>query len=164
MNKLFLITGPSGVGKSTISEMLANEFEKSALIEGDTIYNYVVGGYISPWKKGNHLSLFLDISINTIRTFLENGYDVIYNYIIDPDNYNRLKNEFKNYDIKFVVLLCDKKTILKRDSLRPLDCQMNERCIELLDSFKQYNYNDKYIIDTSNKSIENIVEKIKKEF
>lgn len=49
MPKLYLITGPAGVGKSTISTHLANKLPKSVLIEGDTIYNFFVGDRIAPW-------------------------------------------------------------------------------------------------------------------
>ncbi|MBR3524036.1 MAG: (d)CMP kinase [Bacilli bacterium] len=34
MKTLYLITGPAGVGKSTISNKLASLLDKSALIEG----------------------------------------------------------------------------------------------------------------------------------
>ena len=57
MNKLYLLTGPAGVGKSTVSELIANSLEKSVLIEGDDVYHLVKGGYISPWLEGNHLNL-----------------------------------------------------------------------------------------------------------
>ena len=50
MSDLYIITGPAGVGKSTISKKIANNKEKSALIEGDEIYHQVVGGYVSAWK------------------------------------------------------------------------------------------------------------------
>mgnify|MGYP002861182166 CR=1 FL=1 len=45
MSKLYIITGPAGVGKSTISRRLAKQRTRSALIEGDEIYGQVVGGY-----------------------------------------------------------------------------------------------------------------------
>ncbi len=35
MAKLYVITGPAGVGKSTISRKIAEASSKSALIEGD---------------------------------------------------------------------------------------------------------------------------------
>ena len=47
MNKLFIITGPAGVGKTTISNKLASSLSKSVLIEGDTVYNFFIGGRIS---------------------------------------------------------------------------------------------------------------------
>ena len=39
MSKLYIITGPAGVGKSTISTKIAETLPKSALIEGDEIYH-----------------------------------------------------------------------------------------------------------------------------
>ena len=75
MAKLYIITGPAGVGKSTVSKMLAERFEKSVLIEGDEIYHQVVGGYAPAWKDGNHLDVFWKVCIDMMRTYLESGYD-----------------------------------------------------------------------------------------
>ena len=161
MQTLYLITGPAGVGKSTISKEIAKNKIKSALIEGDNIYHQIIGGYIPAWKEGNHLDIFWKVCKSTIKTYLEDGYDVVFNYIINPENLEVLKNEFKNYNIKFVILLVDEKTLLLRDKERPEDYQMKERCITLLNSFKSKSYNTDNILDTTNLSIEetiNIIE------
>lgn len=152
MANLYIITGPSGVGKSTISKKIAESKSKSALIEGDYIYSQVIGGYVSAWKDGNHLDVFWDICLNTIESYLSYDYDVIFNYIVTPDIIKIIKERFKNYAIKFVVLITDEETILKRDSQRPLDCQMKERCIILLNNFKNRNYDKKHFLDSSNLS------------
>ena len=86
MQKLYIITGPAGVGKSTISRELAGRSEKSVLIEGDDIYAQVVGGYVSPWKEGNHLEVFWKVCINMIKTYMEYGYDVVFNYIVETED------------------------------------------------------------------------------
>jgi len=158
MPNLYIITGPAGVGKSTISKKLAELKNKSALIEGDEIYHQVVGGYVSPWKEGNHLDVFWKVCVDTISNYLENGYDVVFNYIVGIDNLEMLKNTFKKYDIKFVVLMVDEETLLKRDKERPLDWQMGERCIVLLNSFKNKGYSINNILDTSNISIDKSVD------
>ena len=150
MSNLFIITGPAGVGKSTISRKIAESKEKSVLIEGDDIYHQVIGGYVQAWKEGNHLNTFWKLCISIIRTYLEDGYDVIFNYIVTPKILKQIQKEFKEYNIKFVVLLVDEKTLLLRDKERPADFQMNERCITLLNSFKNDNYNKQNILDTSN--------------
>jgi len=160
MAKLYIITGPAGVGKSTISKKIAELKNKSALIEGDEIYHQVVGGYVSPWKDGNHLEIFWKICIDTIASYLENGYDVVFNYIVGLYNLEMLKKAFEKYDIKFVVLMVDEETLLKRDKERPLDCQMGERCIVLLNSFKNKGYKSENILYTSDISIDQIVEVI----
>ena len=161
MGTLYLITGPAGVGKSTISNEIAKSKNKSALIEGDYIYNQVVGGYIQAWKEGNHLDIFWKICIDTINTYLSNGYDVIFNYIINPKDLENLKHAFKDFDTKFIVLLTDENTLLYRDSLRPEDCQMKERSIVLLNKFRNMNY-DNYILNTTNLSIEDTIKEIEK--
>lgn len=163
MPNLYIITGPSGVGKSTISKKLAESKNKSVLIEGDDIYHQVIGGYVQAWKDGNHLETFWKVCLNTIGIYLDDGYDVIFNYIINHENINKIKNEFDNYNIKFVVLLVNEDILLARDKERPEDCQMKERCIVLLNSFKNKKYNSNNILDTSNLSIDEAVNIIENE-
>lgn len=158
MPNLYIITGPAGVGKSTISKEIAKNKTKSALIEGDEIYYQVVGGYVPAWKEGNHLDTFWKVCINTINTYLEDGYDVVFNYIVTPTPLQIMKKEFENYSIKFVVLLVDETTLLSRDKERPEDCQMKNRCITLLNNFKNNNYNNQNILDTTNLSIDETVD------
>lgn len=160
MADLYLITGPAGVGKSTISKMLAGSFEKSVLIEGDDIYHLVVGGYVSPWKEGNHLPLFWESCEGLIGNSLKNGYDVVFNYIIGKKDLQRLCERFKNFSIKFVALIADEKTIIKRDKLRPKDCQMGERAVILLKETLGEHFDDKFILDTSKLSKEKTLKTI----
>ena len=153
MPNLYVITGPAGVGKSTVSKELAKIREKSVLIEGDEIYHHVVGGYVSPWKEGNHLDVFWKICLSNIKIYLDNGYDVIFNYIVNPADLKDIQSKISNCNIKFVVLLVDENTLLKRDKERPLDCQMNERCLVLLNSFKNKDFNKNNILDTTNLTV-----------
>ena len=95
MPNLYVITGPAGVGKSTVSKRLAQNLSKSALIEGDEIYHQVIGGYIPAWKEGNHLQTFWKVCINIVRSYLEDDFDVVFNYIIKPENLALLKIYYK---------------------------------------------------------------------
>ena len=160
MKTLYLITGPAGVGKSTISNKLASLLEKSALIEGDDLYHQVIGSYKSPWKEGNHVDLMWQNAIMLIKNYLNHDYDVIFNYIVEPSKFELIKETFKDYQIKFIVLMVDSDTLLKRDRKRPLDCQMKERCLVLLENFKKHNYDEKYILNTGVKNIDECVEEI----
>lgn len=58
--------------------------------------------------------------------------------------------------IKFVVLMTDEDTLLSRDKERPADLQMGERCVTLLNDFKNN------FLDTSKLTIEETLEKIEK--
>lgn len=76
---------------------------------------------------------------------------------ISLDRYNKIKERFKEYTTKFIVLIVDEQTILLRDKQRPLGSQMNERSIVLLNNFKNTNYEKNYFLDTTNLSIEETV-------
>ena len=160
MNKLFLITGPAGVGKSTISKLLSEKLDRSVLIEGDDIYHMVKSSYVAAWKPGNHLKFFWQNVISLINNSLNNGYDVVFNYIITKNDYEMLKSKFKNTNIIFKVLFVSEEELLRRDSLRDEDYQMKERCIILLNEFKNQNFDKKNIIDTTNLNIEETLEEV----
>ena len=149
MAKLYVITGPAGVGKSTISRKIAEASSKSALIEGDDLYAQIVGGYVDPWKEGNYLDTFWKLSLSSIRIYLEDGFDVVFNYIISPGQLDMIRKEFSDHEVRFTVLLVDEETIIERDKRRPEEYQMNERCTILLNEFKDHNYPENFILDTS---------------
>jgi len=151
---LYLITGPAGVGKSTISKEIAKSSNKSVLLEGDEFYHHVVSSYVPAWKEGNHLDIFWKEVINSIKLYLDNNYDVVFNYIIGEDKLKELKDIFKDYKTKFVVLLTDEKTIIERDNLREEENRMNERCLVLLNNFLEKDYPNNNKLFTTNLSIE----------
>ena len=156
MPNLYVVTGPAGVGKSTISRRLATIKEKSVLIEGDTIYSQVVGGYVSAWKEGNHLKIFWKICLDMIESYLSEGYDVVFNYIVNPEHLEMIKERFSN--VKFIILIANEDELLKRDLLRPENCQMRDRCLVLLESFKNKDYGKNYMLDTTNLSMGEIID------
>lgn len=156
MPNLYVVTGPAGVGKSTISRRLATIKEKSVLIEGDTIYSQVVGGYVCAWKEGNHLKIFWKICLDMIESYLSEGYDVVFNYIVNPEHLEMIKERFSN--VKFIILIADEDELLKRDLLRPENCQMRDRCLVLLESFKNKDYGKNYMLDTTNLSMGEIID------
>ena len=94
---------------------------------------------------------------------MEDGFDVVFNYIVTPENIQLIKSSIQNYNIKFIVLLTDESTLLSRDKQRPIDCQMNERCLTLLNNFKNRNYNSKNILDTTNLSVDETLNLIENE-
>ncbi len=163
MNKVYIITGPAGVGKSAISQQIAESIDNSVLIEGDSVYHMVVGGYVPAWKEGNHLEMFWENMILLTNNSIANGYDVVLNYIIYPDTIELIKSRLKNVKIKFVVLMVDEKEIVRIDNLREKDCRMGERSLLLLKHFKDVGYKENHILDSTNLGIEETVEAVLKE-
>ena len=94
------------------------------------------------------------------KIYLNYGYDVVFNYIITPKSLNDIKNTFKGYNKKFAVLIVDNQTILQRDKTRPVDCQMKDRCLILLNNFKNYDFGKDYFLDSSSLTENETAEKI----
>lgn len=157
MPTLYIITGPAGAGKSTVSRRIAETKKKSALIEGDDIYGQIKGGYIDPWEEGNYLDTFWKLCLSQMKIYLEDGFDVVFNYIISPDQLAMIKNAFPDAKIVFAVIMVDAEELLRRDSERLPEFQMKERCLVLLDEFRKHNYAPECIVNTTDMTVDEAV-------
>ena len=154
MNRIYIISGPAGVGKSTTSKRLAESFENSAYIEGDLINHMVVGGYLPPWESEESLSLvwenIADLSIN----FVQANKSVIIDYVAFPEDVEKLSQrvytEVQNVEIIYVVLWVDSDELLKRDALRIKEHQMGDRCMELVKEFESKGLDKRFLCNTTN--------------
>ena len=158
MSKLYLITGPSGVGKTTVSKALAQKLKKCALLEGDEIYAEVVGG-TKPWLEGNHTFLMWKNMCDLCFNYLESGIDVIMNYIITDIDFQYIINRLAKFEIHFIILLADRQTIIERDELRSEDC-ITHRVDEHLKLFSSSCFLDKFRLITTTLSIDDTVSEI----
>lgn len=154
MNKIYIISGPAGVGKSTTSNRLAKQFDHSAYIEGDLINHMVVSGYLPPWESEELLSLtwenIADLSIN----FVKAQKNVVIDYVAFPEEVEKFSQKIytkvKNVEIKYVVLWVDNAELLRRDALRIKEHQMGIRCLELVDEFESKRIDKRFVYNTTN--------------
>lgn len=114
MSKLFIITGPTGVGKTTISKLLAKNLKKAAILEGDDFYAQVVSAKL-PWEEGNHIGLMLKNLCDCAWNYLESGFDVIINYVFTRSDIEVILNLLAKFEIHLVVLSASEELIISRD-------------------------------------------------
>ena len=98
--------------------------------------------------------MFWQNCTSIITNSINNGYDVVFNYILSKEQVLDIKQMFLNCEIKFICLLVDEKTIVERDKLRPIDCQMGKRSLILLKEMKEKNFDKNNILDTTNLSVD----------
>jgi len=169
MKKAFicLITGPAGSGKSSVSKALASKFERSAVIEVDTLRRMIKGGYARPWPHNEEVELQLSLSAKNAcdmaTNLLEKGFSVFIDDVVGKKLLEQYSNFFQNKNFKAFLLMPSLESLLRRFDDRGNDKELRERTIELHKRFSEKK--DKLnwqIIDSSEQTLEETTEQIYK--
>ncbi|WP_035019871.1 AAA family ATPase [Anoxybacillus flavithermus] len=155
---VYLISGPAGVGKSTISMALTYKLEHSAYISGDVVSHMHINGRKKPWESEEELSLIWDNILSLVRNFVRYGHDVVVDYVAFPQHATWLLECVKDFNVtvKYVVLWTDAETLRKRDAKRAPGQQMGERCLILLNEFRASGVDQKHFLDIGEKYSDDI--------
>lgn len=158
MAKIYVITGPAGVGKTTVTNHLAERLGKCAVLEGDEIYHHVRGA-AKPWAEGNHLNLMWKNMLSLAENYLDDGIDVIMNYIIYKDKLKLIKDKLSNHEVHFVCLIAEKETLAARENARGEEFKVN-RIDTHVTKFLNQGYKESQFLKTDNKTVTQEIEEI----
>ena len=163
-----LITGPAGGGKTSVSNALAKRFERSAVIEVDTLQGMIKGGHVRPWPYNNEAAsqLFLSAqnACDVANNFLERDFNVIIADAVGKTQLEQYSNFFKDRNFKTFLLLPSLEVLRARFDNREDNKELRERTTELHKKFSerrdQLNWQ---AIDSSDQSLDETVEHIYQE-
>ena len=157
---IYLLSGPCGAGKSTITKELLRSVKKSALIQGDDLLSQPMYESDSepPWDE------MLVIMWKNILSFTQNLLQHDYNVIIDSvveDELDWFCRHFayQNVKIKYVVLLAEEDILKERLNKRG-DPYLIDRSLFLLNQLEREPANSKHLYNTSYKEPAEIIEDI----
>ena len=163
-NCVYIISGPPGVGKSSVSEELAYTFDKSAVIEGDSIYLMIKSGLVAPWEDdGYYMDLFWDNVISITNNLLARDMTVIINYVLFEEQIRKMKEflKTKQVNLKYCVLLAEEQTLKERDLSRKEIERTGELSITSRNEFLSRNMNKNHLLYTDHLDIKETVNRIK---
>lgn len=156
--KVYIISGPSSVGKSTIAKSLAAQLSQSAYISGDLISRMHIGnqGHSRNTKRESVLIWYNILSLT--KNFIMFNIDTIIDYVTFPNEAMWLYKHLKSLpvEISYTVLWTDQQTLLKRDKEKPKEQQRKERCLLMYNQFLDTNLDDKHYLDTTNYTSEEV--------
>jgi adenylylsulfate kinase-like enzyme len=117
--KVILISGTAGAGKSTIGQYIENKFNY-IFIDGDAVskkLNYIMK--IDPTIKRDEYICHTE-TINTMLITLGLGYNVVVGYVFNINDAEKYKNYLSEYNINpvFRVLLPNRDICITRDKER----------------------------------------------
>lgn len=153
-----LITGPAGVGKSTITELLVKKFTKTALVDVDYIRHTIKNGYKKPYphtrETEKQIFLAAENAIALAKNFNDAGFSVaIDDVVMGEKKLNYYLKQTKGYNFFAFLLMCDKNILRQRDKGRPKGEQMGARALQLHEKFtKRLKENKWTVINTNNKT------------
>jgi broad-specificity NMP kinase len=159
---IYIISGPCGVGKSTITKALAREMKKVVLIEADLIHSMFVGKEQPQWEE--QLSILWQNILSLTKNFIENNLNVIIDCVVESE-LEWFCKQFSELNVKihYVLLRADEDILIRRLNKRG-DVNLIERSLFLLDKLENILSNKHYLYDTTNKQPVEIINDLKSRF
>ncbi|WP_017437823.1 AAA family ATPase [Saccharococcus caldoxylosilyticus] len=152
---IYIISGPCGVGKSTVAKELSRNLKHAALISGDDIMFMIEKGYAPPWEEW--LSITWKNILSLTRNFVQHDLNVVIDCVVESElEWFCQHISDLNIPIKYIVLIASEDKLIERLNKRG-DDHLIDRSLFLLKKLGSSAGNKKYIYDTTHKQSSEIV-------
>ncbi len=180
MSNIYFISGPCGVGKSTLADAYAKYLTNMGIrkqvyvIHGDDFHQgFVETDYKdSFWKDGLAADLIVweeilkfnwECIIDTAEKVLDRGLDVVIDYVVEEELPLLLKlAKEKDAKLYYLVLTASGETITERIGSRG-DTEMVERALFLKQKLENLPENQGHIFDNTGKSVQEEISEVCKD-
>jgi predicted kinase len=83
---VLIVSGPPGVGKTTVAGILAGRSARAVHLEADAFFRFIRSGYVEPWKPESHEqnSHVMGIVAKAAAGYAAAGYFTIVDGIVIP--------------------------------------------------------------------------------
>ncbi len=160
---VIFISGTPAAGKSSVSKLLAEKFDKSAYINVDALKDMIIGGNVAPWSPEGpkQFELVEKNFLSLISNFIESDFVVVVDYVFDDENIRRYQQLF--VDVYGFLLLPDIETIKTRELGRDPEGTLIHRIDALYPKFVDVEHNVLKVINSTNQTVEETVSEIMNE-
>ena len=119
---LIVLNGPTGTGKNTIAEIVAQRRDRCAVIDYDDLRNMFRKPHLTPWdgeagKRQNILGL--EHASMLARSFVANGYDCIILDVLSDETATLYRELLADLEPTLIHLLPTWEEIVRRNGTRP---------------------------------------------
>lgn len=150
---IYLISGPLGVGKTTLANMVVQKLE-CALVNGDAFFVPLEHVKRMSWKQRLELS-WMNIICST-KHYVEHGYDVVIDFVVE-DELPWICEQLStvNARIKYIALTTNEETLEQRLKIKGGE-QYLQRSITLMHQLRENEGNKQFECDTTDKSTQQV--------
>ncbi len=121
--RLFLLTGPSAAGKSTVGRLLARRFERGVHLEGDVFRRSIVSGREEPLPDlspdaREQLLLRYRLAAAAAEGYVEAGFTVVWEDVVAGQMLGECEELVRSRPLDVVVLLPRMDVVIAREDGR----------------------------------------------
>jgi predicted kinase len=115
---IIIVSGPAGVGKSTVSRRVAASFDRSVHLPVDEVTAWIVSGWVAPDApddEAQNLAIGAAVAVSAM-SFAEHGYTTIVDGHLFPDGVHGLADAAatRGLSCHYAVLMADLETCWTR--------------------------------------------------
>ena len=120
---IIVLTGPPGVGKSTIAPLVAETYARSAVVSGDRFFQFLHSGKIPPWKPESHQQneMVTTVAVQAAVGYATAGWTTILEGIFGPWFLPTILAESTGMTLHYIVLQAPLATCVDRFAKREPD-------------------------------------------
>lgn len=159
MKHVYLIGGPMGIGKSTISNQLNQDLDHSVFLDGDWCWN------MDPFVVNQDTkNMVLDNITHCLNNFIHTPgiENIIFCWVMHKqDIIDQIiqKLDTEGVDIHLISLICEKEELIKRMLIDRRDNQTIRKSLQYLELYKDL---DTQKIDVTTLDVQKTIDKIKR--
>lgn len=159
MKHVYLISGPMGIGKSTICNQLNQDLDHSVFLDGDWCWN--MDPFIVNQDTKN---MVLDNITHCLNNFIHTPgiENIIFCWVMHKqDIIDQIiqKLDTEGVDIHLISLICEKEELIKRMLIDRRDNQTIRKSLQYLEFYKDL---DTQKIDVTTLDVQKTIDKIKR--
>lgn len=120
--KLIILCGPTGTGKNTIAELVAQQRKRCAVVDYDVLRNMFREPHLTPWdgEAGSRQNLLgIEHASMLALSFLGNGYDCLVLDVLSDETAEVYREQLRQFNPMIIHLLPTYDEILRRNRTRP---------------------------------------------